>query len=426
MDSRTRIQKSLNHEQPDRIPLDMGGSGTSGLHVRNVYALREYLGLEKKMVKAFEPYQMLGWMDEDILAALDVDVQCLPGEKTMIGTSNENWKPWKFSDGFEVLISSEFEFDKLEDGSIVAYPEGDRSALPSVKMPKGGYFFDTIIRQKPIVEDLLNPEDNLQEFKPIGQKTIEYFKDQIKAYSSSPRAILGSFGGTALGDIALVPGPFIKDPKGIRDITEWYMSTLIRQDYIHQVFTKQTEIALNNLQQIFNIVGNRIDVVFVCGTDFGTQDSTFCSADTYKSLYHPYYKVINGWIHENTSWKTFKHCCGAVADFVPLFIESGFDVLNPVQISASGMNPEFLKREFGQDIVFWGGGIDTQQILPFGTPEEIRSHVLKNCEVFSRDGGFVFNTVHNIQGHTPVENIVAMLNALREFNGQRPLRKGGN
>ena len=171
------------------------------------------------------------------------------------------------------------------------------------------------------------------------------------------------------------------------------------------------------------MVGNLIDVVFICGTDFGTQTSTFCSSEVYDSLYHPYYKKINNWIHQNTSWKTFKHSCGAVADFIPHFIDSGFDILNPVQISASGMNPAILKKEYGNDIVFWGGGIDTQQTLPFGNTEDVRKEVLKNCEIFSRDGGFVFNTVHNIQGHTPAENIVAMINALREFNGQKILRK---
>ncbi len=166
-----------------------------------------------------------------------------------------------------------------------------------------------------------------------------------------------------------------------------------------------------------------MDAVFLCGTDFGTQTSTFCSADIYKSLYHPYYKRINDWIHAHTEWKTFKHSCGAVADFIPLFIESGFDILNPVQISATGMDPKTLKDNFGKDIVFWGGGIDTQQVLPFGKPEEIRKQVLENCEIFSKDGGFIFNTVHNIQGHTPVENIISMLNALREFNGQKPIKR---
>ncbi len=417
MTSRERIQKALNHEQPDRIPLDLGGSATSGLHAQTVNDLRSYLKLEKRPVKAFEPYQMLGWMDEDLLDALDIDVQNIPGHKTMFGFPNQNWKPWKLPNGLEVLMAEDFEYDEDDDGSILVYPEGDRTVQPSGKMPSGGYFFDTIIRQEPIIEDQLNPADNLEEFTPINQDTLTHFAEQMKSFSSSSRALLASFGGTAIGDIALVPGPFMKAPKGIRDISEWYLSTLIRQDYLHEVFEKQTEVALQNLAKIHPIVGNRIDAVFVCGTDFGTQTSTFCSSDIYLSLYHPYYKRINDWIHQHTHWKTFKHSCGAVAEFIPLFIDSGFDILNPVQISASGMDPKILKKEYGQEIVFWGGGIDTQQMLPFGTPNEIRSQVLKNCEVFAKDGGFIFNTVHNIQGHTPIHNVVAMINALREFNG---------
>ncbi len=419
MDSRTRIKQSLNHQQPDRIPLDMGGSGTSGLHVKNVHELREYLGLPKIKVKAFEPYQMLGWMDEDILNALEIDVQGIPGQKTMFGFPNRDWKEWKMDIGLEVLVSNDFVYKKDEDGSTLVFPEGDSTVPPSGRMPKNGYFFDSIIRQNPIVEDQLNPADNLEEFKPIDQEGLAYFGDQIELFKNSPRAKLGALGGTAMGDIALVPGPFMKAPKGIRDVTEWYMSTLIRQDYVHAVFEKQTEIALQNLEKLFKVVGNELDVIFLCGTDFGTQTSTFCSSDTYQSLYHPYYKRMNDWIHAHTEWKSFKHSCGAVAGFIPFFIESGFDILNPVQISATGMDPKHLKEEYGQDIVFWGGGIDTQQTLPFGSPEEVRDQVLKNCEIFSKDGGFVFNTVHNIQGHTPVENIISMLNALREFNGQK-------
>lgn len=423
MNSKSRIKLSLNHQQPDRIPLDIGASGTSGLHVKNVHELRNYLGLKPQKIKAFEPYQMLGWMDEDILTALDIDVQGIPGQKTMFGFENHDWKPWKMDIGLEVLISKDFKYTKDEDGSTLVYPEGDDSVPPSGRMPKNGYFFDSIIRQQAIIEEKLDPKDNLEEFKPIDAEGLNYYQKQIDLFKNSPRSILGSFGGTALGDIALVPGPFMKETKGIRDVTEWYMSTLIRQDYIHSIFEKQTEIALHNLAELFKVVGNELDVIFLCGTDFGTQTSTFCSADTYKSLYHPYYKKMNDWIHAHTTWKTFKHSCGAVADFIPLFIESGFDILNPVQISASGMDPKTIKDQFGKDIVFWGGGIDTQQMLPFGKPAEIREQVLNNCEIFSRDGGFIFNTVHNIQGHTPIENIISMLNALREFNGQKPIRK---
>ena len=138
----------------------------------------------------------------------------------------------------------------------------------------------------------------------------------------------------------------------------------------------------------------------------------------------PYYREVNGWVHKNTRWKTFKHSCGAVERFLPSFIEAGFDILNPVQCSAAGMDAEPLKQKYGRNLVFWGGGVDTQQVLPFGTPEEVRRQVLTRCEAFYKDGGFVFTTVHNIQARTPVENIVAMIRAVGEFNGTQGSQAG--
>jgi uroporphyrinogen-III decarboxylase len=195
------------------------------------------------------------------------------------------------------------------------------------------------------------------------------------------------------------------------------MSTILRPDYVHAIFEKQTEIAIANFTKIYQRIGNRIDAVFICGTDFGTQVSTFCSPDDFRELYLPYYRKINDWMHKNTGWKSFKHSCGAVETFMPLFIEAGFDIINPVQISATGMDPRHLKEQYGKELVFWGGGVDTQQMLAFGTPGEVRQQVLQNCEIFARDGGFVFNTVHNIQANVPVGNLAAMLDAIREFNG---------
>ena len=164
------------------------------------------------------------------------------------------------------------------------------------------------------------------------------------------------------------------------------------------------------------MAGDKIDVIFICGTDFGTQTSTFCSPEHFNNLWLPYYKKINDWIHENTSWKTFKHSCGAVESFMQNFIDAGFDIINPVQVNASGMVPALLKQKYGKKLVFWGGGIDTQKVLPFGTPEMVREQVLKHCQIFGKNGGFVFNTVHNIQANTPVENVIAMLDAVKKFN----------
>jgi hypothetical protein len=419
MTSRERLAAALNHRQPDRIPVDFNGTAVTGMHVKCVIGLREHYGLEQRLVKVHEPYQMLGWIDDDLQTVLGIDVEGVYGPETMFGYRNENWTPWRMDDGTEVLMSGNFRTTKDQNGDTLVYPGGDRTAPPSGRLPKNGFFFDTIVRQGPIDEAKLDPEDNLQEFGPITDAALDHFEAESSRAGATGRGIIGSFGGTALGDIALVPAPGLKHPKGIRDVEEWYVSTLTRRPYVHKVFERQTEIALGNLEKIHSRVGNQVQAVFLCGTDFGTQQSTFCSVAAFRELYMPYYKRINDWVHRHTAWKTFKHSCGAVATLIPAFIESGFDILNPVQVSAAGMDARNLKEKFGRDIVFWGGGVDTQKTLAFGTPEEVRTEVLERCEVFGRDGGFVFNSVHNIQANVPAANIVAMFAAIGEYNGRK-------
>jgi hypothetical protein len=228
------------------------------------------------------------------------------------------------------------------------------------------------------------------------------------------------FPGAGFGDIALVPGPMLKNPKGIRDIEEWYISTVSRQDFIYQIFNRQCDIAMQNLPKVYEAVGNRITAVWLSGTDFGAQHGSFISPKSFQKLYKPHYKRINDWIHANTKWKVFIHCCGSIMSLIPEFIESGFDILNPVQTSAKNMDPHELKARFGSRLTFWGGGVDTQQVLPFGTPEDVRTQVRERLCVFGTGGGFVFNPIHNVQAGVPVENLLAMYETVRDY-GKYPL-----
>jgi hypothetical protein len=417
MTSRERVLTALQHCRPDRLPVDFGGTFVTSIHVSCVAALRDYYGLEKRPVRVLDPGQMLGEIDEELKQVMRIDTEGVVRRKTRFGFPNENWKTWRMEDGLEVLMGEGFQTTRDENGDVLVYPEGDLTAPPSGKMPQGGYFFDAIIRQEPIDEERLNPADNVQEFGPISDEDLDWLATSARTARATGRAVMASFGGTAFGDIGVIPAVGLKRPKGIRDIAEWYISTRARRDYVHKVFELQCEIALANLERIRAAVGDLVDVVFICGTDFGTQTSSFCSVDTFRELYMPYYKRVNDWIHRHTTWKTFKHSCGAVEKFMPSFIESGFEVLNPVQCSAAGMDPQHLKSAYGDRLTFWGGGVDTQKVLSFGTPEQVRRQVLERCDIFSRNGGFVFNAVHNVQAQTPVENIVAMIDAVREFNG---------
>ncbi|NOU36319.1 MAG: methyltransferase [Kiritimatiellaceae bacterium] len=415
MTSREKVLKALNHENGP-VSVDFGSTAVTGMHCTCVAELRDYYGLKKQPVKIHEPCQMLGLIEDDLLDAIGVDVVGMESLSTLFGFPATDWKEWRTPWGQEVLVPGGFQVTQNEKGLYI-YPQGDRSAGPSGHLPNGGYFFDSIIRQPEIDDDNLNPDDNLEEFTLLTDKQIFTLKTAAEKSAATGRAVVGGIGGTALGDIALVPAPFLKAPKGIRDISEWYISTAARQDYVHEVFNRQTDIALENLKRAAPVLDGLMDVIFMCGTDFGTQTGSFCSPAAFDELWLPYYRRMNDWIHANTNWKTFKHSCGAVENFMERFIDAGFDIINPVQCSATGMDPQTLKDRYGDKLVFWGGGVDTQHVLPFGTPAEVRAQVLERCKIFSRDGGFIFDAIHNVQAKTPLENIIAMLNAVRECNG---------
>lgn len=417
MTSRERIACTLAHRQPDRIPIDFGATAVTGMHSSCVAALRDYYGLEKRPVRVHEPMQMLGLIEDDLKDALGVDTTGVFGRYNHFGFTSERWKPWSFN-GLDVLVPGDFNTTVDANGDTLLYPQGDTSVAPCARMPRGFFFFDSIIRQQPLDEASLNPDDNTEEFQPLTPDDLAYYAQSTRAVGAD-RGVIASFGGTAFGDIANVPGSGMKHPRGIRDVTEWYVSIHTRPAYIHAVFERQCEVALANLERIRAVSGDNVQIIFICGTDFGTQTSSFCSVQTLRDLYFPYYKRINDWVHAHTPWKTFKHSCGAVEKFIPSFIEAGFDILNPVQCSAANMDPAQLKARYGDQIVFWGGGVDTQKTLPFGTPAQVRQEVLRRCEIFAPGGGFVFNAIHNVQAGTPVENIVAMIDAVHEFNGGR-------
>ncbi|HUI63498.1 MAG TPA: uroporphyrinogen decarboxylase family protein [Bacteroidota bacterium] len=418
MTSRERVLAALNHQEGDKIPFDIGGSAVTGMQASTVYNLRQALALDPPgtPVKVIEPYQMLGEIATDLMDAVGIDVACLWGRKTMFGFENSEWKEWRLFDGTPVLVPHGFNTVAEPNGDILLYPEADATVAPSGRMPHDGYYFDAIVRQKPIDDDTLRAEDNLEEFTPIAEADLDHFrKEAERLYTQTDKAILASFGGTAFGDIALVPAPWLKDPRGIRDIEEWYVSTVSRKEFVRKVFERQCEIALENLSKLHAVVGNKVAAAFITGTDFGTQRGPFISQKTYKDLYQPFHKEVNNWIHRHTGWKSFIHSCGSVYGLLPDFIESGFDVLNPVQCSASEMDPARLKKQFGENLTFWGGGIDTQHTLPFGTPAEVAEEVKARIESFGAGGGFVFNAIHNIQARVPIANLMAMLETFERY-----------
>ena len=420
MNSKERLQTTLAHRQPDKICVDFGATAVTGLHVKMVEAVREHYGLDRHPVKVTDPFQMLGEIEPDLADLIGVDVVGLGGRNSIFGYPFERWKEFRAPWGQVCLVPEGFATESFDtNGDMLMYPEGDLSASPSARMPVGGYFYDAIIRQETPVDDAnLNVEDNLEEFQPMTDEDMAYLEKGARQLRASGKGVIASVGGTALGDIAFVPGMQLKKPKGIRDIVEWYISTVARPDFLHELFDRQTDIALQNLERVNRTVGDCIDVIHICGTDFGTQDSQFCSAEQFDELYAPYYRKVNDWVHKNTQWKTFKHCCGAIVPLLPSLINAGFDCINPVQINAKNMDPRRLKAEFGDRLVFWGGGVDTQITLMNGTPAQVREQVKQLCDIFGENGGYVFNAVHNIQANVPVENVIALFDTIREINGR--------
>jgi hypothetical protein len=410
-----RLKNTLNHEQPDRVPVDFGSTHVTGISVWAVVKLRKaVLGEAKPLVKVIEPYQMLGEIDEPLRDALGIDVMGVYSDSTMFGFENKDWKPFTLHDGTDVLVPGGFNLTSNGRGDLFVHPEGDTSVPPSGRMPKGGYYFDAMPRQNPIDDAKLDPADNLVEFSPLTEGEVKDFAAKAKQAASLQKGAVLSVPGTGFGDIALVPAMWLRKTPGIREVEEWYISTIARRDYVYAVFEGQLEIALKNMEKLIPSLGKDVQVAFVTGADFGTQRGPFISPEAYRDLYKPFHRKVNDFIHARSGWKTFIHSCGSVWDLIPDFIEAGFDILNPVQCSAAGMDPGRLKNEFGRDLVFWGGGADTQMTLAFGTADEVYREVRERIRIFGRGGGFVFDTIHNIQATTPVENMLAMFKAVRE------------
>jgi hypothetical protein len=417
VNSRERVRAALNHQVPDKVPLDLDGTAVTGISAAAYADLRRVLGLEPQPVKVWEPFQMLADVDLDVKEALGVDVVGLERLMTPFGFPNVNWKPWRQFHDVDLLVSDLFITSETEDGDILIHPQGDRTAPPSGRMPKGGFYFDAIVRQEPIDWERLNPEEWVQDtFFIYPDFYLEYLQREADSlYRNTAWSIVGMAFGGSFGDVAAVPAPGSKRPRGIRNPEDWYLAHAMRPDYVRAIFELECDITLQNLKLYREAVGDKIDVIFVSGTDFGSQRGPFISPKMYRDLYKPFHKRVNDWIHANTSWKTFYHCCGSVVALLDDFVEAGVDILNPVQTSAEGMDPVVLKEKYGDKLVFWGGGVDTQRVLPFGTPDEVEENVKHRLETFGRGGGYVFAAIHNIQHGTPSANLLAMFETLKDL-----------
>ena len=394
MTSRERVLAAINHREPDRVPLDIGGSRVSGIHVKAYQNLRDHLGLRGDPPRIYDLMQMLALVDPDVMDRLGLDVLPLHRQDVVWGLGTENWQPWQLWDGTPVQAPLGFDPVVEPDGSLSIYEGGRRAA----RMPRGGAFFDAApeaIAAKVPVEQYHPPLLTDEELTWMQARAREL-------YQGTDKALLG---GLYLGNLLEMY---------LGGYHEWMITLLREPEYVHAIMDKTADNWIANLKLYNEAVGDYVFAAVFCD-DLGMQNGQLVSCELFADRVAPYYKRIFGWLHEHTAMKSFFHSCGSIRGLLPQLVDMGVDILNPVQCTAAHMDPVELKAEYGDKLTFWGGGIDSQNVLPFGTPEEVRAQTQERLEVFSPGGGFVFNTTHNILPEVPPENLVAMVETVLAF-----------
>jgi uroporphyrinogen decarboxylase len=378
MTSRERVNTALGHHEPDRIPVDLGGSIVSSI-TKNAYSdLRERLGLPAREPEIIDIVQQLPRIEEDLIEALKIDtVPLAPG-------AGSDW---------ELKIEQEGDY-------LFFYDEwGARLRMPK----KDGHYFDWW--EYPLKESTM---DALKKFKwPDPDDPARYAGLKARAkelYENTEYAIVGS---------ALSGGGIFEQPERVRGAPEFLMDLVSNEEFADALMEGFTDFYMGEYGHFLDEVGDYIQVI-VYWNDMAGQNAPLFSPELYRRLIKPKEERLFSSIRKKTDAKIFYHLCGAAYEFIPDLIEIGVDILNPVQVSAKAMETRKLKKEFGKDIVFWGGGCDTQRVLPFGTVQEVKEEVKRRIDDLAPGGGFVFHTVHNIQDGVPAENIMAMFETIWE------------
>ena len=406
MTSRERVMKAVNFEAADRVPIDLGALRASGISAVVYHEMKRRMGLNTP-TKIHDPMQILAELEPEFLDRWHVDV--LPLE-----APSADWAVQDPAEGVRRRLFCGLEVWFPPGTNIREEPSGDwvlcrADGAADARMPKDGIYFDFI---RPTMGDGRIDPNAWQPRTTIPDEELDRIARHAKRlYENTDKAVLGW--GTSISMMGL--SWLLSDNITQGHLDTWYCMLMVEKETATEMMGRYTDAVIECLKLYHQAVGDRAFAWGVASDDGGTQRSTVMHPDLFAEMIVPHYKRVCDWVHANTNWKTFLHSCGSIYQFIPHWIEAGIDILNPVQISAADMEPERLKGEFGDRIVFWGGGCDTQKALPLGTPDEIRAHVRHNIEVFGKGGGFIFNQVHNIQQNVPVENVEAMLDAAYEF-----------
>ena len=417
MTPRERILTAIAHKEPDRVPVDFGSTPSSGISAIAYGKLIRHLGLHDLPVHVYDVVQQLAEPDERLLDLFGIDVIDVG---RAWNTDPAWWHPTVLADGTKAYYPVWFSPEQLEDGSWKAY---DKTGRYIARMPAGGTFFDQVYfpyfdGYPPDYKDLPAAMESAiwaafptAPWDRAGEEDFwpDLRKKCIELKETTDRALM-----LGAGCNLFEWGTFL------RRMDNFLMDLVVQPDEVERLLDALMEVHLETLDKICHWVGDVVDIIRF-GDDLGTQNGPFMDPVIYRRLFNSRHTELAAYVHSHSNMHTYLHSCGSIYQMIPDLIEAGFEILNPVQTNAADMEPRRLKKEFGNDITFWGGGIETAYVLNNGTTEEVRRMVLERLEIFSPGGGYVFNTVHNILPEVPPENIIAMFNAIREFNGDPPL-----
>jgi len=415
MTSRERILAAINHQTPDKVPVDLGATPSSGISAIAYSNLVKYIGMTELPVQIYDVVQQLAQPDMKILNKFGVDVLDIGRE---FNDKQSDWKPVTLATGEPAFYPKWFNPVKLENGSYATYDDDGKTMLS--RMPVGATFFDQTYF--PYVNGYPDNYDNLDKemgrimwarhvHSPWDHAGESDFWQKLREKTlhlrqSTDKALL-----VVAGCNLFEWGTFL------RRMDNFLMDLMCDQTNVARLLDELLKRHLTTLEKVCESVGDIVDIIRF-GDDLGMISGPFMDVEIYRELFKPRHKILCDYVKTHSKMHTFIHSCGSISLLMPDMIEAGFEIFNPVQTNAWKMEPGFLKKEFGRDCTFWGGGIENVTVLNNGTPQQVRNQVLERLEIFSQGGGYVFNTVHNILPDVPPENIVAMFDAINEFNNK--------
>ncbi len=412
MTSRERILSAVEHREPDKVPVDLGATPSSGISAIAYSRLAAELGHSDLPVKVYDVVQELAQPDDWALGRFGVDVVDIG---RAFDESPSDWSDIELPGGWKVQYPAWFKPVRRGDSFYAC----DRSGRLIAERPAGATFYDQ--RCFPYLEGYPAEYSGLPEamgavlwsalvHSPWNHAAADDFWADLRARALALKAKSDRALVIVAGCNLFEWGTFL------RRIDNFLMDLLCEPEEVGRLLDALMESHLATLEKVCEAVGDVADIIRF-GDDLGHDGGPFMNPDTYRSLFKPRHAELVAYVKKHSSMKTFLHSCGSLYSLMPDLIDVGYDILNPVQTNAKDMGPEKLKKEFGKDICFWGGGVDTREVLNSGSPAQVAEQVKRRLEIFSAGGGFVFNTVHNILPDVPPANIIAMYDAIAQFNG---------